>query len=228
MRQSDKTDSYVRSVTGNILIAFPILFIIVFLLHFAKENFFEFHLRYVPTPASAVIPSLIAVVHRGGSRLDPHLLAYLGLPLLLVAAYALYLAGKGRRPGLALLALLVTCTGMVYLGGLFGMWTDFYGSIGNIDPKYTAGATATFAALTTPAGPFLLTTTLAKLSIFGFALQALALWGVAPIPKWSTILIVIGALAIVAFWDLDNLMMIGTILMLAGFIPVRSALLRHD
>jgi hypothetical protein len=225
MTQSERLERTVRRIAAATLIAFPALFIIVFLLHFGRENFFEFHLRYVPPPAADIVPRIITGVHAGGRIHDPHLLAYLGLPVLLVAAYALYLAAKPTRRALGLLALLVTCTGVVYLGGLFGLWTTLYGAIGNVDPRYTGGATATFAALTAPHGPFLLTKTLAKLSMLGFALQALVLWGIPRIPRWSPILIVIGCATVVGFWDLDNWMLLGTLLILAGFIPIRSALL---
>jgi len=81
-------------------------------------------------------------------------------------------------------------------------------------------------ALTTNQGAFLLTTTLAKLAMIGLAAQAPMLTG--KIPSWAVACIVLGALLFLLFWDLDNWMTIGTLLILAGLVPVRRALLADE
>ncbi|MBA3916042.1 MAG: hypothetical protein H0X25_19770, partial [Acidobacteriales bacterium] len=89
---------------------------------------------------------------------------------------------------------------------------------------YLAGATATFAAMSAPKGAFLLTTTLAKLAFVGIALQALVLLDTRQVPRWSPLLAASGCALFLVFWDLDNWMLIGAVLMLVGFLPMRSAL----
>jgi len=72
----------------------------------------------------------------------------------------------------------------------------------------------------------LITTSLAKLSIVGLGLQALALLGTGTVPKWSPIAAAVGCALFLVFWDLDNWMLIGCLLILAGFIPMLRARLR--
>ncbi len=157
---------------------------------------------------------------------DPHMLGYLGLPLLPLCAYALYTLGHPTRPLLSGIALFITTSGTVFLGGIFGMWTAFYRGLGNVDPQYTAGAIATFQGMTAPHGAFLITTTLGKLAMVGFALQALTLLGVRGIPKWSVACVVVGCAMFLSFWDLDNWMLIGVALMMTGFVPAFQILRR--
>jgi hypothetical protein len=125
------------------------------------------------------------------------------------------------------MTLMITITGSIYMGGLFGMWTAFYRGLGLVDPSNVAGATATFAAMTTPQGAFLVTTTLAKLTMIGLAAQALTLLGTRFAPAWSIVCIVLGCSLFLMFWDLDNWMLIGTFLMAVGFLPMRKGLLQE-
>jgi hypothetical protein len=152
------------------------------------------------------------------------MVAYLGLPLLPLAALGLYQLGKEARPLASALALLVTLIGVVYVGGLFGMWTAFFHGIPLVDPRHAEGATATYAALTAPQGAFLVTTTLAKLSIVGLMLQTLALLGAPRIPAWAPIVAALGYALVTAFWDQDNWMLIGQVLVLSGMWPLRRCL----
>jgi hypothetical protein len=62
--------------------------------------------------------------------------------------------------------------------------------------------------------------------MIGLAAQALTLTG--RIKAWAVASMFIGAVLFLLFWDLDNWMMIGTLLLLAGFIPVRKALLTEE
>lgn len=92
-----------------------------------------------------------------------------------------------------------------------------------MDPQYTDGAIATSAALTAAQGPFLLTTTLAKLAFVGIALQVLVLWETPAITRFGAVLAVTGCLLFLLFWDLDNWMLVGSVLLLAGFATVKPS-----
>lgn len=217
-------DNFIRRTLAASLLLFPCFFILVFLMHFGHaSDFFHFRLHYTPRPPEKVVAGLIRAQNRWPMIHDPHVLGYLALPLIQLCAFALYLVGKQRRPLASAVAMFVTVTGTIYLGGVFGMWTAFYRGLGLVDPSQTEGAIATFKALTTNQGAFWLTTTLAKLAIIGLAAQALTLLGT--IRGWAVSCITAGALLFILFWDLDNWMLIGTLLIMAGFVPVRRLLL---
>jgi len=178
----------------------------------------------VPGTPTETVTRLIATGDRAPLFHEPHMLAYLGLPLIPLVAFGLYNLGKGARPLASLLGLVVTLVGTIYLAGLFGMWTAFFHGFGGVDAQHTDGAIASFAALTAPRGAFLLTTTLAKLAILGLLLQTLTLVRTPGVPTWAPALAAAGCVLIVAFWDLDNWMMVGEALIFAGMWPLRGRL----
>lgn len=215
-------DRLVRTWQAWALVALPSLLIIVFALHFRRPaDFFVFQSGYTPPPAEARVAALVAAGDRRSILHDPHMLAYLGMPLFLLCAFGLYALGRRARPLASLLGVTASTTGAIYLGALFGTWTAFF-AIGLVDPQYIDGATAAFAALTAPRGALLITTSLAKLSMIGLGLQALALLGTRTVPNWSPIVAASGCAVILVFWDLDNWMLLGSALMLAGFLPMRA------
>jgi hypothetical protein len=221
------TDDPIRRALATALMIFPCLFIVVFLMHFRDPgDFFHFRLHYVPRPPEQVVAMLIRAQNRWPMVHDPHILGYLTLPLIPLCAFAMHMIARARRPVASAVGMFITVTGTIYLGGVFGMWTAFYRGLGLVDASQTQGAIATFKAMTTNQGAFLLTTTLGKLAMIGFIAQALTLVG--RIRSWAVVCIALGALLFLLFWDLDNWMMIGTVLMLVGFVPVRRALLTDE
>ncbi|PWT84659.1 MAG: hypothetical protein C5B58_04360 [Acidobacteria bacterium] len=221
-------DYSIRKVLAAALVFLPCAYILVFVMHFRQPgDFFHFRTHYVQAPPERVVAALIAMHNRYPLIHDPHVIGYLSLPLFVLCAFALYLIGRNVRPLASAAALMITISGTIYLGGVFGMWTAFYRGLGLVDPQYIAGATATFAAMTTPQGAFLMTTSLAKLTMIGLALQALALIGARVTPWWSVLCVVAGCTLFLLFWDLDNWMLIGMILMLIGFLPMRRVLLQE-
>jgi hypothetical protein len=218
------TDRFIRQAQAAALLALPSLLLLVFVLHFRSvTRFFVFRLRYEPRPAENVVHGLMAAGRRMPLIHDPHVLAYLAVPLFTLCAFGLYALSRQVRPAAAAVGLALTVTGTIYLGGLFGMWTAFYDGIARVDPRFVDGAIATFAAETAPQGAFLLTSSLARLALLGLGVQILNLWGIPTVAKWAVLLATLGCALIIAFWDLDNWMLIGAALMLAGFIPIRSS-----
>jgi len=216
----------IRRILATSMVVFPCLFILVFFLHFRKwSDFLSFRLHYVPADPKQVVAALIQSHNHYPMIHDAHVLAYLTLPVLILCALAIYTVGREARPTASAAALMITLTGVVYMGGVFGMWTAFYRGLGLVDARFADGATETFIAMTTPTGAFLLTTTLAKLTMVGFASQALALLGTGSVPRWAPLSIAGGAALFLAFWDLDNWMLIGSVLILAGLMPIRRRLL---
>ena len=214
------TPDYGHKASAAAMFLFPLLFIAVFLMHFPHpSDFFHFRMHYEPRDPARVVTSLIRAQNRWPLMGDPHMLGYVGLPLLPLCAYALYTLGRAKRPLLSGIALFITVSGTIFMGGILAMWTAFYRGLGNVDPQYTAGAIATFQGMTAPHGAFLVTTTLGKLAILGLGLQALTLLGVRGMPRWAVACVVVGCALFLLFWDLDNWMLIGITLMLTGFIP---------
>jgi hypothetical protein len=196
----------------------PALLLVVFAMHLRSlPEFLDFRLRYTPAPPDAVVPALIAHGQRPLLH-DPHVMAYLALPLFLVTALAMHQRGRQRRPVTSAIAFAMTAVGTIYLGGLFGMWTSFYDGLAHVDARHAEGAAATFSALTSPRGAFLLTTTLAKLAFVGLALQGLVLWGDDVRSRVASLSIVLGCATFLAFWDLDNWMLVGSALLLLGLV----------
>lgn len=218
-------DQFIRRAQGWTLVLLPACLLLVFTLHFrALSQFLVFQLHYEPAPPGDVVRGLIAAQNHWPLVHDPHIIAYLSLPLIVLAAFGLYALGKEARPVAAIVGFALSIIGAIYLGGLFGMWTAFYRGLGDVDSKYIDGAIATFAAQSAPHGAFLLTTTLSKLAFIGMGLQSLALWGASRVPKWSTAVAAMGCALILVFWDLDNWMLIGSALLLAGFYPLKVRL----
>jgi hypothetical protein len=218
----------IRKILAAALLVFPCAFILVFIMHFRHfANFFTFRWQYVPPRPERVVTALIAAHNNFPLIHDPHMIAYLSMPFLSLSAFALYVLGRGTRPVASAITLMITISGTIYMGGVFGMWTAFYRGLGLVDPANQAGAIATFTAMTTPQGPFLVTTSLAKLAMLGLGAQALVLLKTGVVPTWSIMSVALGASLFLAFWDLDNWMLIGTSLILIGFIPMRKALIQE-
>jgi hypothetical protein len=222
------TNDPVRKILAAALLVFPGAFILVFIMHFRRfADFFQFHEHYVPASPEHTVAALIANHNRTPLIHDPHMVGYLALPVFTLCAFALYVLGRGARPFASAVTLMITISGSIYMGGVFAMWTAFFRGLGMVDPSNLTGATATFAAMTAPHGAFLVTTTLAKLAMIGLGAQALVLVGTRVTPLWSIVCVALGCLMFLAFWDLDNWMLIGTVLILAGFLPMRTAL-QHE
>ena len=195
----------------------PLMLVAVFSMHLRTlPAFLDFKTHYVPRPAADVVPALIK--HGADRPLlhDPHVVAYLGLGLFLLMGLALYQRGRVRRPRASAWTFALTAAGTIYLGGLFGMWISMYDGLAHVDARYTEGAVATFSAMTAPRGAFLLTTTLAKLEFVGLALQGAVLWGRQFRQRASALSIVLGSAMFLAFWDLDNWMLVGSLLLAIG------------
>ena len=204
---------------------FPALYALVFLMHLRNwGRFAQIRWRYTPAPPDRVVAAFIDAGNRSPLIHDPHVVAYLALPLMILSGWSLHVLARAHRPAISAASFFMTLTGTIYLGGLFGMWTAFYRGLGNVDPKYLAGAVATFAGMTAPSGAFLLTTTLAKLGFVGLTSQALALIRLREVPAWSIAAVCAGCVIVLVFWDLDNLMLIGVLVLGAGLWPVARRL----
>jgi len=209
------------------LVGLPVLWLLMFALHFRSlADFMVIRLQYLPVPAADKVTRLIAAQNRWPMIHDPHWIGYLSLPLLVLGAFGLYSIGRGASPALAALGVSMTVTGCIYVGGVFGLFTALTRGIGDLDARYSEGAIATYAAVTADHGAYALTRSLAELALLGIAIQTVALWRAPGIPRWATAAIVVGCALFLAFWDIDNVMFIGSLCLIAGFFPIARQLRR--
>jgi len=218
------TPSRTRSLASSVLpLLLPVLLVIVFAMHMRSlPQFLDFRLHYEPSAPEAVARALVGQAQRPLLH-DPHVIAYLALPLFLATALLLHRRTRARRPAASKAAFALTAIGTIYLGGLFGMWTAFYDGLSHVAPADVDGAARAFAAMSAPRGAFLLTTTLAKLAFVGLALEGLLQWGGDARSRVAAACVAAGCGLFLAFWDLDNWMLVGSLLLLAGLVAGRHA-----
>ena len=207
-----------RSLSSSVLpLLLPLLLVLVFALHMRSlPQLLDFKWRYEPAPPDVVARWLVGSARDDGLRLDPHLIAYLALPLFLATGLALYRRTRDRRPLASKAAFALTAVGTIYVGGLFGMWTAFYDGMSHMAASDVDAAARTFAAMSAPRGAFLMTTTLAKLAFVGLALQGLLQWSRDTRSRLAAVATFIGSALFLVFWDLDNWMLVGSLFLLVG------------
>jgi hypothetical protein len=216
---------FTRQAQAHALLGLPVLWLLMLALHFrALADFFVLRLRYVPAPAAEKVTHLIAAQNRWPMIHDPHMIGYLSLPLLVLGAFGLYALGRRTAPVLAAIGVSLTVTGVIYCGGVFGLFTALTRGLGDVDVRISEGAIATYAAVTADRGAYGLTRVLAELALLGVALQCAALWRAPRIPRTAIATAVIGCGFFLAFWDVDNLMFVGCLCLIAGFMPMRRVL----
>ena len=226
--KTTSVDRLVRRSQAIALLALPLLWLLMFALHFHSIiDFFMFNAHYVPVPASDKVTHLIEARNRWPIIHDQHLIGYLSLPLLVLGAFGLYAVGRRVRPGLAALGLSLTVSGSIFLGGVFGLFIALTRGLGDVDRRYTEGAIATYAAVTADHGAYGLSRRLAMLALLGIAVQALALWRAPGVPRWTPVVVAMGCTLFLSFWDVDNMMFAGTLCLIAGFVPVARVLARE-
>jgi hypothetical protein len=220
-------DRFVRQAQAIALILVPALWLVMSAFHFhSLKDMFVVQWHYIPHPAADTVSHLILARNRWPMIHDPHWIGYLSLPLLVLGAFGLYALGRRVRPTLAALGVALTVTGSLYIGGVFGLFTSLMRGLGDVDPRYTDGAVATYAAATADHGAYGLTRALAELALLGLAVQTAALWRAPRIPRWTTATLIFGCVLFLAFWDIDNWMIIGELCLITGLSPICRELRR--
>ncbi|WP_461055664.1 hypothetical protein [Spirosoma arcticum] len=212
-----------RWFTAFVLLAFPLLLIIGFALHFRSfGQFWDFRLRYEPATAESVYRLL-----RGSepSRFAlAHWFAYSAVPLLMLSGLSLAYLLYPVRPGWAVAGGVSCLVGSLFMSGVFAAWLSFT-AVSNVPAEFDNETIAVLGELIRMQGALLIITRLSYLSLFGLALLALGFWQTNLIPRWASGCLLIGSLLIAVFMDLDNWMLIGAILLLTGLVPVARKLI---
>ncbi|MBW8011815.1 MAG: hypothetical protein FVQ83_11355 [Chloroflexi bacterium] len=222
--KNQKAQNILKKISGISLILFPLILMVAFGMHYDNlSDFFTFKLRYEPNSVQGLMSTLTGP-NRDRLFTNPHMLAYFSVPFLMISGmYMGYVLFK-QKPWYAIIGVLNTLVGGVYLGGVFAAWLSF-AAVGNLAPDQIAGAIPALEALTEMQGPLALTTYLSALSLIGLMVLAVGLYASQIVPKWAASLIFTGNLLIMVFIDLDNWMFIGALMNLIGTLPLSLPLL---
>ena len=215
----ERTVASLRRIGAASLVGFPAVLAVAYVLHFAGEfrpaDALRLRLVYEQPPAARFME-----LFRSSSPVDfvlPHLAIFLALPLLVPAVVYLASLLFERKPRLAVAGAALALAGTIYMGGVFGAWLSFTAA-GRVGTGEVAGAVPVVAALIQ--GPMLKgISALAALSIVGLGVILAGLLATAAIPRWRAASMLAGSAMILAFMDIDNLMLVGTLLWIAGALP---------
>ncbi len=225
--ENQKVILLMKRIGGVSLILAPFALIIGFAMHFQNiGEFFVFKLKYIQVPVGETVKMLMSS-DAAGNFINPHLVAYLAVPFMIFASLAIgYLIFK-QKPWIAFIGTVMTVIGSVFIGGVFAAWLSF-AAIGNMPMDQFEYAVSAFKELTTMQGALALISYLSIFSLLGFMVLAVGLFKSSVVPKWSASLVFIGYLTIIAFMDLDNLMLVGAVLVLIGSIPISKRFFKRD
>ncbi|MCP3922646.1 MAG: hypothetical protein GY714_08685 [Desulfobacterales bacterium] len=201
-------------------IIFPATLIVSFIIHhmgeYSMADMIKLKLIYIPPS-----PERFMELFSSNSNLDfiiPHLIIYLAIPFGISAViYFGYLLFE-KKPWLSIIGTSLSITGIVFMGGVFGSWLSFT-AIGNINAELVPGVIDVIEELTKKQGMLLLSSLLAGLSLLGFMIIAAGLFYTKVIPRWQSAFIFAGNAIIIFFMDIDNLMLVGSILWFTGALP---------
>lgn len=213
----------VRRILAALLLLFPLLMMLGFLLHFHSfEQFFNFKLSYGTYNSGKLFDTLIE--GRGHIFTVAHFIVFLTIPLFMLAILILSWFLFARQPLLAFAGASIGLIGCTFMAGTIAAWLSFTGIYG-LDPVYYDGAKAGFVQLVQMKGMLKILTQGSYLCFIGMIILAAGL--IKTFRLWNMLSIIAGALLFMIFMDLDNWMFIGSILLLLGFIPVSKKLLSN-
>ena len=214
--------SFVKKSLAVSLALFPTLAIIAFVLHFHSWSaFFQFHWVRPPYQAERLFDALTQ--GRGLGFVIAHIFVDLAVPFLLLTILTLswYLL-KFSQP-LAVLGAATGIIGSLAMAGVIASWLSF-AAAGHVAPQYYDGARAALVELTRMQGILHVNTLLSYLTFYGLMILAGGLWYKRVFPAFNMLLVMAGSLLFILFMDMDNWMMIGTILLCVGVMPVMRRL----
>ncbi|MGY3053294.1 type IV secretory pathway TrbD component [Pedobacter sp. UYEF25] len=124
-----------------------------------------------------------------------------------------------RKPIFSFISTAIGIFGSLFLAGFFGAWLSF-SAVSRVEPKNYIGAKAALKQLTGTEGVLNIITQLSLLSFIGIISLCIWILSIKLFPKWSPISIISGCLIIIVFMGLGNWMLIGSILIFIGLVPV--------
>lgn len=183
----------------------------------SMDYLLDFKLQRPPYDTDRLFGELIQT--RGGNFLHAHVLAYCCIPFMIVTIFSLGYILYNKKPLWAVSGVATGIAGAVCMAGFFAIWISF-SAIAQVAPQHYVGAKATLVELTRMAGVLKAITILSFLSLFGIVILSSGLLKTRLLPLWSPAFIISGCLLISIFWGLPNWMLIGSVFLLTGLVPV--------
>lgn len=207
-----------RNIIGKASLVFPLLLLVAFAMHLRSFNeFFTLHVNKTAYKSDTLFEELI---YRGGyAFIHAHVLAYASVPFMLITLLHMGYSLFKKYPVLSMIGVGVGTLGIIALAGFFGAWLSF-SAISRVQPQHYEGAKATLYELTRMAGILKMLTQLTSLTFFGFMLLSIGFYFTPNTPRWSPICICSGCVMLVTFMGLPGWMFAGSLLILAGLIPI--------
>jgi hypothetical protein len=211
---------FVRKILAVLLLLFPVIMMLGFLLHFRSfESFFNFKLSHGTYDAGRLFDALVE--GRGHIFTVAHFIVFLSIPLFMLAILILSWFLFPEKPLLAFTGAAIGLIGCTFMAGTIAVWLSFTGIYG-VDPHYYEGAKAGFVQLVKMKG-VLKTMTQGSYGCFiGMIILAAGL--IKQFRLWNMLAIITGSAMFMIFMDLDNWMFIAAVLLLLGFIPLSKKL----
>lgn len=209
--------SPIRKTLALALLLFPLLSVLAFALHFhSLSGFFHFRWTRPPYNGEGLFNALVS--GRGHGFFIAHVIVYAAVPFLLVAVLVLSWYLLPHYPWAAFLGAVLGVLGCLAMAGVVSTWLSF-ASVSTVPLQYYEGARAALVELTRVQG-MLKWNTLCSYAIFaGLIVLAVGLWMCRQFPKGNMLCILAGSLLFFLFMDMDNWMLIATILLFFGFLP---------
>jgi hypothetical protein len=191
-------------VLGSVaLLAAPLLTFIGWgLAHDSLGSFFSFNFTWTPTDAAARMDATSDPEEIFRYYLLPHYFIYASMPVYIGLAMWLGYMLYRSAPWHSLIGVVLSVTGAVYFIGVLGAFLS--APIG-----------------TTDITPFLIVSFVLSILVFagnlvlGFALHKSRI-----MPRWASVLFIVGNLLILVFPGTENWMALGSLFMLAGLFPL--------
>jgi len=212
-----QNNSAIKKLLALALLLFPLLCILGFLLHFhSLHGFFHFTWTRPPYNAERLFDALVS--GRGHGFFIAHIIVYAAVPFLLVAVLVLSWYLFPHSPWMAVLGAALGILGSLALAAVVSSWLSF-AAVGRVHPEFYDGARAALVELTNMQG-ILQWNSLGSYCIFvGLIILSIGLLLSRQFPRWNMICIILGSLLFFLFMDMDNWMLIATILLGIGLFP---------
>lgn len=184
---------------------------------------FGFSSPYTSSGKSSSAEQFVATITGpdGGFRslLLPHYFVYAAMPVFIAAALFLASVLFRSSPWHAVIGSALTTVGAVYFIGVLGAWLAFP-ALADVPAEQIPNVLPMVRALTAMGGVLMVSTTLSILVFVGLIVLACALFRARIVARWSAGLIIVGNIVILAFAGTENWMVLGSLAMLVGLVPL--------
>lgn len=157
----------------------------------------------------------------------PHYFVYAAMPVFIAASLCLARVLFRTAPWRAAIGSALTSLGAVYFVGVLGAWLSFP-AVASVPSGGGGDLLPVVRALTTVQGALLVSTGLSVLVFVGMIVLGFGLYRSRIVPRWSAILVIAGNVLILAFAGTENWMVLGSLSMLVGLLPLSRKMLRGN